>query len=305
MNWKPNIWVTTLLGIFALPLSFLYIGRPVWAPIYVGASLLIGWTQIVYLHRFLPHMIFVVGVVIAGTAHACHLAARLEAGTPRPWYSRWYGLIPIGAMLFGVTVAGRAFLLEAFTIPSTAMLPTLPLGSYIVVSKWGYGNYRAFGVSIARTRLSSPIRRGDLLVFEYPRDASLDYVKRVVGLPGDRVSYANKQLSINGSAIPTKQVEDFWHSGRILVYSQFTEALDGIEYHVIHASYSEPPRGPLPQLNFPFSENCTVSTIGMNCEVPSGHLFVLGDNRDNSADSRSWGFVPLQNIVGKVLRVFP
>jgi signal peptidase I len=210
--------------------------------------------------------------------------------------SLWIGLALVAGLAF---FGARAFLYEPFRIPSSAMAPSIERGAFVVVAKHGYGNYRLYGMRLGRAPLTAEVRRGDVLVFEYPGDPSLDYIKRVAGLPGDRISYLGKRLRINGRDIPTEQIEDY-ASKDGLIFGQYKEAL-GEEPHSIIV---EPePQPPLVARAFPHHERCTYPTGGVICQVPDGHYFMLGDNRDNSADSRVWGFVPAQNLVGKVAYV--
>jgi signal peptidase I len=306
MNWKPKKWTAALLGLFALPLALLYVARPILAAVYLGAYLLISLANVAFLHSSAVSSLIPFALVLAGTWHAYRLAGNYPADTRRPWYSHWYGLVAVGALVVLVFGGIRAFLFEPFKVPSGAMIPSIPPHSHVIATKWGYGNYRAYGVSLARTELSAPLNRGDIVVFEYPVDRSLDYVKRVTGLPGDKVSYRSKQLSINGREVPTRRVEEYRGSSKDYwgtAYSQFAETLDDTEYRIIQDS-TAPALMP-PAMFVKFRDRCSISMTGIDCEVPPGHLFVLGDNRDNSSDSRVWGFVPIRNVVGRVVHTFP
>lgn len=185
---------------------------------------------------------------------------------------------PILLAFFIVVFSFRAFVLDIFNMPAESMYPSIPTGSTVVVSKWGYGNYGAFGITAVKTKLSKVINRGDVLVFIYPRDPDLNYVKRVVGLPGDSVAYYNKVLYINGKVIERTFVES------TLEYNIYEEILDESKHFISLI-------------------NNRTSTLDGEVVVPEKQYFVLGDNRDNSSDSRVWGFVPQENIVGKVVEV--
>jgi len=139
-------------------------------------------------------------------------------------------------------------------------------------------------------------------VFRYPVDPSVDYIKRVVGLPGDKIAYENKRLTIDGVPQPRKQVADYLNRERVHYSSQFEETLGGVEHAILQES-DTPAAVPFTQ-PFPFRENCNYNAEGVTCTVPPGHYFVMGDNRDNSADSRVWGFVPDENIVGKAFFIW-
>ncbi len=175
----------------------------------------------------------------------------------------------------------RSFLVEPFRIPSGSMIPTLMVGDFILVNKYAYG-LRDPVFNHEFLKVSRP-ERGDVVVFRFPLDPKVDYIKRIIGLPGDVIRYRNKQLSINGAPMPLEADGVYTASGGSMpgVVYRFRERLEGMqqEHHVIvnPARVAE---------DFEF-------------EVPAGHYFAMGDNRDGSYDSRGWGPVPEQNLVGK------
>jgi signal peptidase I len=148
--------------------------------------------------------------------------------------------------------------------------------------------------------------RGDVMVFRYPVNPSLDYIKRVVGLPGDKIAYLNKKLTINDKPIEQTPLAEFYDEDSLRYALQYSEKLGGGKAHRLLIDKDRPPFVP-PQAieeSFPFKDNCTYSGEGVVCTVPPGHYFMMGDNRDNSQDSRFWGFVPDENIVGKAFVIW-
>ncbi len=215
----------------------------------------------------------------------------------QPWWLDWTaGLFPVILAVFLL----RSFLFEPFKIPSGSMIPTLWVGDLILVNKFHYG----LRLPVVNTKITegTPPARGDVMVFRYPPRPSLDYIKRVVGLPGDEVSYLNKRLTINGQAIATSAVPDFFDEDSMRYMKQFEENL-GDRPHRLLIDEARPAFIPGAD-EFPNRDNCRYSVEGVVCKVPAGHYFMMGDNRDNSLDSRYWGFVPEQNIVGQAIFVW-
>jgi signal peptidase I len=215
----------------------------------------------------------------------------------QPWWLDWTaGLFPVIVVVFIL----RSFLFEPFKIPSGSMIPTLQIGDLILVNKFHYG----VRLPVLNTKLTegAPVQRGDVMVFRYPPKPNVDYIKRVVGVPGDEVAYLNKKLTINGQAIETQPLPDYFDDSTMRYFKHFSEKLGS----KLHASIQDNDRPAfVPGVDpFPFSENCQYTVEGVRCKVPAGHYFMMGDNRDNSLDSRYWGFVPDANIVGKAFFVW-
>jgi signal peptidase I len=215
----------------------------------------------------------------------------------QPWWLDWTaGLFPVILAVFFL----RSFLYEPFKIPSGSMIPTLQVGDLILVNKFHYG----IRLPVINTKLTdgTPPQRGDVMVFRYPPKPSLDYIKRVVGLPGDEVAYLNKRLTINGKAITTTGLPEFFDEDSMRYIKQFQEQLGDKSHRMLNED-DRPAFVPGVD-DFPNKDNCRYSVEGVVCKVPAGQYFMMGDNRDNSLDSRYWGFVPDKNIVGKAVFVW-
>ncbi|MCY7305001.1 MAG: signal peptidase I [Rhodoferax sp.] len=215
----------------------------------------------------------------------------------QPWWLDWTaGLFPVILAVFFL----RSFLYEPFKIPSGSMIPTLLVGDLILVNKYHYG-LRLPVINKKITDGAAP-QRGDVMVFRYPPRPSLDYIKRVVGLPGDEVSYLNKRLRINGKDVDTTVMAQFFDEDRMRYTNQFEEKLGDRAHRLLN--HDDRPAYVEGAEQFPNRENCRYSVEGVVCKVPAGHFFMMGDNRDNSLDSRFWGFVPEKNIVGRAVFVW-
>src|SRR5437773_5666125 len=295
---KPKKWIAAVLGLLIPPAGMLYVARPRWAAAYFAfAAITVLGNMFVLRDRELAGDAIALLVAIVCAIHAYRLAGDSRV-IRRPWYSRWYGLIGIGAAFAALAFGVRAFLFEPFRFPSESMAPSIEARAHLIVKKWGYGNYGTYGIHVARTGMSAAMQRGDIVVFEYPADPSLSYVKRVVGLPGDRISYYNKRLKVNDEEIQVRRIGDYVRKDRANPSVKYLERLGEHEYTILIEP--EAPAVVPPARAFPLNEQCAQTAEGLSCRVPDGHYFVLADNRDNSSDSRAWGFVPARNIIGKV-----
>jgi len=222
----------------------------------------------------------------------------------QPWWLDWTaGLFPVIAVVFVL----RSFLFEPFKIPSGSMIPTLLVGDLILVNKFHYG-VRLPVVNLKITE-GNPVQRGDVMVFRYPPRPSLDYIKRVIGVPGDEIAYLNKQLTINGVPIEKAARPDFFDEDSMRYIKQFEEKIplgskaddnQGMRVHKLLNDIDRPAFVPGAD-EYAFKENCRYTVEGLTCKVPEGHYFMMGDNRDNSLDSRYWGFVPEKKHCGQSL----
>jgi len=218
-----------------------------------------------------------------------------DAGDPW-WVEYGASFFPVILIVFVL----RSFLVEPFKIPSGSMIPTLRIGDFILVNKYTYG-IRLPVLNKKIVELNSP-QRGDVVVFRYPPDPSLDYIKRVIGLPGDTVSWLDKGLTINGKSIATQRLEDYQDVDRLFFTPRFSEDLVTVKHEILIEE--EAPAFVSYVLPFSSQENCRYVANGVTCKVPEGHYFVMGDNRDNSQDSRVWGFVPDTHLVGRAFFVW-
>ncbi len=217
------------------------------------------------------------------------------------WIEFPAGFFPVILVVFVL----RSFLFEPFRIPSGSMIPTLLVGDLILVNKFSYG-IRLPIINKKVVDVGDP-QRGDVMVFRYPVDPAVDYVKRVIGLPGDTVTFRAKRLTVNGQPVETVAAPDYFDPDRVAYSKQFTEKLprgDGVADHKI--LIDDDRSGVISPDRFPFRDNCVYSdgNTSVTCKVPKGQYFMMGDNRDNSADSRYWGFVPDQNIVGRAFFIW-
>ncbi len=194
-------------------------------------------------------------------------------------YSRSF--FPVILVVFVI----RSFIVEPFKIPSGSMMPTLLAGDFILVNKFTYG-LRVPVLNNTLIPVSEP-KRGDIFVFHYPPDPSIDYIKRVVGLPGDKIVYKDRTLFVNGSKIETSDMGDYPYETMGMNYinaKRLQETLGEVKHDILIDADA-------------FSKDVEVT-------VPAGHYFAMGDNRDNSRDSRYWGFVPEHNLVGKAFFIW-
>lgn len=229
-----------------------------------------------------------------------NIAEAREKLLMQPWWLDWTaGLFPVIITVFLL----RSFLFEPFKIPSGSMIPTLWVGDLILVNKFTYG----LRLPVLNTKITegTPPKRGDVMVFRYPPQPNLDYIKRVVGVPGDTVAYSflNKRLTVNGEPVETKELPEFLDESKSRYRKQFEEKLGDKPHRFI--TYEERTEGNYPELQgFQRQDACTYTVEGVTCKVPAGNYFMMGDNRDDSTDSRYWGFVPERNIVGKAFFVW-
>jgi len=248
-------------------------------------------------------LLLLLAVVVCGIAWAVDkfiLAKKRAAGEVPHWG------IEVPASIFTVLLVVfvlRSFLAEPFRIPSSSMRPGLVTGDFILVNKFSYG-IRLPVLDNKVLDIGAP-ERGDVAVFKAPHEPEKDYIKRIIGLPGDTVVYADKKLTLNGQPVP--QTEDGTYSymefGQYLTTLRFKEKLGNREYAVAQfpqfpsfIANQKYPGSPVP--------TCTDDGKVLTCKVPPGHYLAMGDNRDNSLDGRYWGFVPDSHLRGKAFFIW-
>lgn len=217
---------------------------------------------------------------------------RQATGREAPWFIEYTtAFLP----LLAIVVVVRSFVVDPFRIPSDSMMPTLENGDFILVNKFAYG-MKMPGTDITLVPVGQP-RRGDVVVFRYPgmgasdKDKGLDYIKRVVGLPGDVVKVSKGRVWINGKEIP--------HVPRGPV-----DIADGTGMHVDGAEFAEDLAGVAHAVRYHAASLEQGGQRDGEYPVPAGHYFVMGDNRDNSLDSRFWGALPADNLRGKAFLIW-
>ena len=280
MSWTPNKWIAGFLGFLNPSIGMLYLGRKWLAFLYI---IMLLTTVITFYTFFISNVESYKGIIsfsisLVGLLHCYYLASKTNI--IRPWFSQWYGIILMVILFITPILVTRVFFYQPFSMPSSSMEPTLGKNTIFIVKNRGCGNYLFFGFSLLTTPKSEECRigRGDIVVFQYPEDTSILYLKRVVGIGGDIVSYENKVLKVNSETIRNSFIEK--RDKKLFL----EEKIENNTYQIIHQDYN-------------------YSNDGV-WKVPKGHYFVLGDNRDNSADSRIWGFVPEANITGTLYYIF-
>jgi len=229
------------------------------------------------------------------------LAAKRGKDIVEPWWVEYAkSFFPVILVVFFI----RSFLVEPFKIPSGSMIPTLQVGDFILVNKFTYG-IRMPIINRKLVQFNDP-KRGDVMVFHYPENPSMDYIKRVVGISGDTIEYRGKQLWVNGIEQAQEPDGDYNYveQGLNFVHTEKRIETLGERKHAILVNPEMPTLRLGSVAEFNGRENCIYDNDMVRCKVPEGNYFMMGDNRDNSRDSRYWGFVPDHQIVGKAFFVW-
>lgn len=289
---ERRAWASFVVGLFFGPVvGMMYLGKGRKALVYAVATILLaipfGFSLSMNVKLLFLHLI--------GAAHCYVVAGRMPDERPRVWFARWYWVLVV--IIIAPTIIFlpmRAFLWEPFTASSGSMLPTLDRGSLVFATKYAYGYSNAsywFGTSLGEGRIFySPPERGDIAVFKTPMPAATDYLKRIIGLPGDTIQIKKGVLFINGKTVERKFVGEYVdhipRRDQAMVLKRYIETLpNGRQYHILE------------ETDTMLTDNTPVY------KVPPAHFFVLGDNRDLSRDSRflnDIGYIPVENLVGRV-----
>jgi len=273
-TWSPRAWIALVLGVVVQPFVFLYINRPrifaVYLLLALGALAADFYWTVGYFNLLLS---------VLCPLHAWWLIRRYDKRQVRGWYARWWVSLVLYLCLVMSIFAFRSFLYEPFTVPSASMNPTLEAGDRIVVRKLGFGHYASLGLNLGTPGVTDPqqMHRGEVYVFLHP-ELNVPYVKRLLGLPGDRLEFTERTVLVNGQALAVQS--DRQDEQQQLL----TETAGAVSYHIRHMSQP-------------------VSPATGTFVVPEGQYFFVGDNRDDSSDSRHWGPVSSENIIGEVVWV--
>ncbi|WP_330961257.1 signal peptidase I [Photobacterium sp. 53610] len=274
MERKPQYWVAILLGLFTGPLGYLYVRRWKYAAVFFSAVVVAA----LFLFYFNIKTDYLAFINVLFAAHLCWLIRQGKTG-PDVWYARWWGISGIFAAAFGSTFLLRTFVLEPFEIPGQSMSPMLNPGEKILVSKMGYRAKWSYGRLLFTEDASQrTLVPGDMYVFVVP-DTDVLYIKRLIGIPGDKIVISDGEVLRNGEPLATHRQPV--QADQVLV----TESLGEQEYQILRDFQRARPNE-------------------LTIQVPEDHYFFLGDNRDNSYDSRNFGVIPSERIVGKVVYHF-
>lgn len=271
----PNKTFAGFLGFFLSPLAFVYLSKPRWAWTYLALVFFTAFLDVILLKSAMVGSGFLLAIICA--IHAFNMAKGVQFEARRRWYNFWWGVLSIPVVFLSSVFLVRSFLYEPFQMPSSSMRPTLSAGSYMLISKWGYGLYGSYGINVYQADIATRKKpnRGEVFVF-YPPGDERAFVKRVIGVPGDIIEFSEKQLRVNGVLVETREVENS---------IEYRETLGSTNYQVRYSNDK--------------SRYRTFEVI-----VPENSYFMMGDNRDNSSDSRVWGVVPAENIIGRLVAVW-
>ena len=272
--WKPRLWVGVTLGVVLQPYTFLYLNKARLFWLYLILLCLVAGLDW-YMDGY-----YSLAFSLICPIHAYYVVKEYDVSQRRAWFSKWWGIPAIFSLIFAVLFLVRSFLYEPFSIPAGSMSPNLNIGDHIIVQKFGYGSYGSYGIYLLETDVSeaAELKRGGIYIFRKPK-SDVIYVKRLIGLPGDSIRFEKGSIVLNGKPLDERLL---YEHGSAVVYE---ESLAGQRYSI--QKFRDRPQHSHAEV-----------------KVPENSYFFVGDNRDNSNDSRYWGFVPSKNIAGKVVLVF-
>ena len=274
-QWKPKIWVGILLGVILQSFTFLYLNKPKLFFAYFFLTLLMGIIEI----KYGLYVSFIFSIICP--MHAYIVTKKYDSSNIRKWYSRWWGIPSILLAGFTIILLVRSFFYEPFSIPSASMVPSINVGDHIIAKKFGYGNYSSFGINLYKSKLSNDIKmtRGKIYLVYPPKITDTPWLERLIAKSGDTVKINGTSVFVNGAELPTKLLSENES------FSIFEETSGNLTYKIMRS-------------------NINSLQKDINIVVPSNSYFFLGDNRDNSNDSRFWGAVSGSNIVGEIAIIF-
>ncbi len=285
-GWKPKLWIAILVGVFFNAFALLYVNRPRLFWIYFIISSVVAVLQFIFSNSIAEIVaidfisISLVFNIIC-PVHAALLTKTYDSSSKRGWYSKLWVLPALYVAIFISVFCFRSFLYEPFTISSASMAPNYNKGDIVVVRKFGFGRYGTFGFDFFNPGVSHQdlMQRGKAYVF-YPPKKDVVFIMRLIGSPGDEISFDVDGISLNGDRLLTSLSNDQKNG-----FVEFKEMNGETSYSISRFVYRP------------------ISKSGTHI-VPENHYFMLGDSRDNSLDSRFWGTVDSKSIVGEVVHVF-
>ena len=288
-EYKPKKIYTVLWSILNPAFGFLYLGKAKKAIYFFSLMLMLSFLAYFFkmdIFSILNFVLYVLGIIF------CLIEMKKLQSIH---WNRLHIWLKGFSLFILVWISIRIFFFDFFSLPIASMSPNYSHGTYAVMKKWGMGSLNSL---FNKKYDINQLKRGDVIVFEYPHDPSMTYIKRVIALPGDRISFDHGNVVLNGTHLNLIEVQDSKRFNKGNVYQHFVENNDQNQYEIIRTiAYREP--------DYLFMQSCAKNTkLEEECMVPSDAVFVLGDHRDQSADSRYWGFVPSENIKGTVIASF-
>lgn len=283
-NTQPRKWLLILLSLFSPILGFLYLGKGrlalIYLLIFISMTILINqYAQGIILLNYVSMLVYIIGV-----GHAIYQGFQ-------PSHQSWQRLhIWLkGILIFCLLWAGiRLFIVDFYGISANSMAPNYTRGNFVLMKRWGFG---ALNQLFDQAYDIKKLQRGDVIVFAYPMEPSISYIKRVVALPNDRISFVEGRVMINGQALLLESVSTPTSSPEYSLYK---------ENNAGHSYLIQRDLGRVVS-DYPFMQNCEKNQENHECTVPEDAVFVLGDHREESSDSRYWGYVNSTQILGKVI----